>query len=1260
MPWSDLDGAQQAFLRKYLKSSIWDIFSGAENAEVNQPTIERFAEFEQLDVAFVRLLGGIPGDHVEVRLLNEARGVAQGLRNDGDFDGAVDAIKVATEEVRRTIAAITLAADELRNRPKPVLVGIRPEEANQIDTLHGAIAAPLGAPVPARADLTKAQQAVLALDQGILRIQAAIDLRKQKRADFEKAFLAVKADLEKAAATDLTPLLRTSLKPDLTKAVAAADTLLQDALLAEASEDDTLHEAMTKQLGDWDATILPGLVTQASEMIRNALAGDFGKIRKDIENAIALKLKFYTKPEQEQLKPLIAALQKIKSDVETALAGSDATRQLALYDGMNDARAKLNEFKRTRDSARDARVSRETVAKGVSSSHADGVAKLRLAAPDALNAVNTVLDDANKVLGKVEVTRTLIDDRRKQQQETLEKWRLANAEHTRQEETLKPVLEQIRTLQQEVEALQELIEDLENSTEDGAAEKLVQARKDFNAKAQQGKQLLKANEIQFKALEIAERKRDELADAFNDDQAFIDAAETKKRLLDAVAFGPLSPDRTRALKPDQIKKLVDLYGKDWQLADHAATQAGSAKNPEGVLLAVDTVADRVDDGFGGAMDTTDKARAYAQNLITISGNLPTALVGFLEDYLDDGDHKLSSPEMDRGKTYEEDVKNRVQFVSKEMVQDDGTLDFDDGLNALLDVAFHPDSQRYQTPELASHMFETREWLKNTQSAQDKIQKTSAPTDKGAIALLSRGSGKDEGKITDKVAQREVVSAMMTPVFQGKVGSCFATAGVVKMRKEKPEAMLDMFIQLAEQGTFTPLKPDTGSGIEDGDPVPCVQNVPVDENALLRSLEYTIATAAALKSDSVNRSALKGCTANGVKQVKDKVKPDKWAAAETRLKTAVSGAFQFLYNPEAEIKDSNDGSSSKGRYELIAKASGKGVNSEAEFIDAVTPVVLSTLTSDDLSDKVTEEDIKTLIKSRGFLDAFLVDGKMPWELASGGRSAEATEVLTGEVPSKPVVLGKGTPTTTTVSDRSGKVLKAVVGSIIGNTEDMATVETLGMHTFNALPKDPSLGPLMKGGKAKIDENLQRELVQKGQALKDKELPVERASYMLEKELRALAGKERDEAARKALEDAIAQHKPTAPIKPAGFKALLKTATDAYLKLKSKAELETWKTETKKKTGSDPTEEDVRKKSEALKTDYDTWMDGKAANCLVQELDAPQFVLADTNWGSGQSHIFFVIAPDPTTGEAAMFQRTDPPGTLSPVKKEWVDAAWAMVD
>ena len=64
--------------------------------------------------------------------------------------------------------------------------------------------------------------------------------------------------------------------------------------------------------------------------------------------------------------------------------------------------------------------------------------------------------------------------------------------------------------------------------------------------------------------------------------------------------------------------------------------------------------------------------------------------------------------------------------------------------------------------------------------------------------------------------------------------------------------------------------------------------------------------------------------------------------------------------------------------------------------------------------------------------------------------------------------------------------------------------------------------------------------------------------------------------------------------------------------------------------------------------------------IEACGPPQFVIADSNWGSGADTAFLVIAPDPATGEPLLWTKTIPPGTRRRATRTWVDHEWAMID
>jgi hypothetical protein len=1109
--------------------------------------------------------------------------------------------------------------------------------------------------------------------------------RKKARDGFDNAFQAAKPALETVSKIDPRPFQRaTKQKDGINNAVNGAKNLLSAAELAEASDDELVHLDLTKKLTDWNATAtqIDTLISQAKSAFRSALSNGYNEIKKTVANYVTTKITVYPTGDQAALKPVIESLTASRDAIELALAGTDSAEQLRMFDNLKNVKSKLQEFERLREVARDNREKAALATKGVSGAQIESIAKLRTTAPDALASVKATITATNKQLGTVPVTTQLIADRTKLRDAELKKWQDLGKEIDKIKAQTKAIEDKLQndliarfgTEGAEADSLQERIEELEDDTSPAALKEVQKATARLNEieaamKAWANNELEKqkpAIASLKEKLDDAEKDREKAGEEWNKQNNFVTAAETKKRLLDAIAFGPLSPDRSKTLDPASLLKLTDLYGKDSALADHAATQASKAKNPASVIAAAETVSGRIGNSFGNQKWNEETARKYADKLVTMAGNLPIDMVDGLEDYLDDGSHLLSAPDMFRGKTYAEDSKNRTAYVGKSMFKSnvnsdgstapsDGTLDLDGAVKSIMDVAFHPESLKYPTPTLAAHMFDTVEFFKNSATAEDKIKAITLPTDKGALALLAKGSGEAESAITPEIARQEVVNAMLTPVYQGDVGSCFATAGIVKLRQTEPDRALDLYSQIATKGTFTP---KSANPSKNPAPIAVVQNVPKDDNPIIRSLEYTVAVAAALEEDSSMSTATSERTASAVEKLQNKIKPTEWNGVKAKLKSAIPAAFSLTYNPEIVITNSNDGSSTKGRYQLRKKTGDKkAIESETDYVNEVTPIVLAQIRAEDMADTVTSAMITDLVKSPEFLDALKVNGKMPWELNSGGFTHEAIKVLDGASGAKRDFLTGVTPSND-VSVKTGQIMENMLKRFSGKSDAMVPIYTNGIHGFNALPNDPSLEPLKKGGPGKFAENMGRELVKKGETLKNADIPVERAAYMVEKQLRSLATDATD-AARKALDDAILAHRPTTPLKPAALKALIDTATADYLTEAAKAETEAWKAKEKKEKGADPSDVDYAKKLEENRKSTKKMLDNAAATLLISELDAPQFMLADMNWGSGVTHSFYVICPDPETGAVKMYQRDDPGGTLTAVEDKWIKTQWMEV-
>jgi len=70
----------------------------------------------------------------------------------------------------------------------------------------------------------------------------------------------------------------------------------------------------------------------------------------------------------------------------------------------------------------------------------------------------------------------------------------------------------------------------------------------------------------------------------------------------------------------------------------------------------------------------------------------------------------------------------------------------------------------------------------------------------------------------------------------------------------------------------------------------------------------------------------------------------------------------------------------------------------------------------------------------------------------------------------------------------------------------------------------------------------------------------------------------------------------------------------------------------------------------------WISEEMQGELVAALPMPEIKIADTNWGDNESHTFFVMAPDPLTGELILWKKDEIKGTMVPAGDNWSDAKW----
>ena len=358
-----------------------------------------------------------------------------------------------------------------------------------------------------------------------------------------------------------------------------------------------------------------------------------------------------------------------------------------------------------------------------------------------------------------------------------------------------------------------------------------------------------------------------------------------------------------------------------------------------------------------------------------------------------------------------------------------------------------------------------------------------------------------------------------------------------------------------------------------------------------------------------------------------------------LKKNIMDGCEFVYDSTAAIGLASDGSSSSGRYVMRRKDTGAEITNKEDYGDYVADQAIAAYGIDPTT--ALANDLRDLCKRADVLDdmSYTNDkGEVfaPWAMPGGGQGGPATQTLFGKGKKIKEITSEGSDSDSK-ADQTKRVLTKLMESFVGSSEEMMTVETIGHHTFNALPNDPSLEPLKKGGKSKLAENIQCELGDKAQSLKDTAFDNDKTGYLFDRIARNVAGDVPDgfDQVKRKLEEALAARRPDAGKTPEEIKALIDQAIHD--------------TRPHYPNGNEDVWENYLKNAGA----------GKVQTEVLRDAGVQDFVIADTNWGSATDHTFLVVAPDPLSGEMAMFLKTVPPGSLSPADGSWSSSKWTGI-
>ncbi|WP_095587958.1 hypothetical protein [Actibacterium ureilyticum] len=749
----------------------------------------------------------------------------------------------------------------------------------------------------------------------------------------------------------------------------------------------------------------------------------------------------------------------------------------------------------------------------------------------------------------------------------------------------------------------------------------------------------------------------------------IQAARGKQMLTSAITTGPLSPYARRPIADQSAAQFIEAYTRNPDLADFAVGAARDSANPDAIAAGMDMLCTNVAGGFPDDSGTTPPApfdaQGYAQNLINGASAEGGDYMADAADYIRDGGHLQQNPIPDgTGRDANGRERARSNYLADAAIGADGTLDVTSpaAQKALGHLRFNPDVVDEPTASLNAHVMSTYDMLSepdNQTRAQGILNDIEEPQGAGRT-LVARSSGAAAADVDADDTRQAVVAALMTPVHQGNVGSCFATAGVRRMSTLEPLESMEFYAELAETGTFRPRNRL--------DPIPAVMSFPADENPLIRSMEYSAATVMTQMEENSRhdmlQNALNESVDNLIGPVGDDgaifsaIGTDNWHVDQALIRATLIRSFMVEYDATRRTAPSADGSSSSGVYMLI-QTEGPGarrvIDSQSVFVAALTERVLFAIGEPAGTDKAKE--ISDTIQSQDYLDDLMSRGMTPWNMGGGGMPQEADEILFGDEQETDELLdgrdGWDDFTGVTQGDRTEELLENMLESFHEDHQGdgMVPIMNRGIHAFNGLPDHPSLAPLMQGD---IEDNIEAQLLAPGREIAASQLTEAEVLTACRATIDSIKSWDPSGRRRTMLENAIGNGV-GADLTPQQVDTAIMAALQPYLTTLCLDQANVWRQQ-EIAAGRACTTADRDAHAASIRPQWEERISGGSVGGIAAAAAPPTVTVADTNWGDATQDVMFVMAPDPRTGELQLWKQYNPPGNLVPMGEDWVDAGW----
>ncbi|MEL6466558.1 MAG: hypothetical protein AAFQ58_16450 [Pseudomonadota bacterium] len=1294
--WKDLSKEQRAFLINYIKRDPGIVLLGRAARDVNKRIIDNFGDYEAERAALNAAIDAIPADHVTTRQgpVDDLR-AAELRAEDGKFEEASAMLRAATQNAAAALTRIQTEAQQILQNAGvftvPAGTTIAQSDLDKLAAARLKIQNLLAAATPSQADLVAARDAYADyLEIGVEALRAQGDTTAAD-ALVQQAWATHGTYVRAIGGADYTDLAATPQYAQL-QALCTQAQDLEGEYLGRAPQDWEEARNIAAALNAFGAARADhdALLNTATRAHADAQRAVYNASAPAIRTGANVDLTRYPNgPDLAGMTALKGHLQNDVAHIDVTLGGNDvaAITALTAYIPLASQRAidmaariKAAELQLLRD---------QMTNEHGRPAHIEAILTLKETNPDA---GQTILDgiaaNAAKLNGEM-ANSQFINDR----------W-----------VELKHLENRLATENRDAETIyNRAINRRTNEITPRADELKVLKKKFFPSKTQ--KTRMRQLETELEQLALLDQADVGRFDAKKQEivvtqqqiavkEDVIKAAEDQRALFDAITFGPLSPNATPPLPPVKVKEMIELFAKAPDLATRACKLAKNAQDVGALVDAALFLGDQLQSDFAfqppalpnGTLPNPvalkpEHAKVFAASLLERTAYLGPQFATDAQAAITAGVHVTPNPVVDPAKGDKENIAARATQAAETMMQTGpgGVVTLDVNSPAFADmltmqkfsVSGTVAPSTMQTKEIEKLQAVLNDPTPDPTTGQTKKQQAEAilnavavPTDTRAQELLSKSLGIPAADFTDpaKVAEVEqkmrvaILKAMITPVAQGKVGSCFATAGLLQLKEEDPIRTMGMFAELANDGTFTP---------NVGAVVPAVVNLPPGDDPLSRSLEYTIGSASArLEESKEKQAAFYTLMAPIPAKGRDPARPapfDTVAAAITgttdiaALQDYLLSAFclnlTFEYDPTMDADLATDGSSDQGIMRIIDATTGQVIDTEAKFVSFLEDMIDACFATGDPDLDVTDQAaIKAACSDPAFLAGMNARHEVvaPWKKSGGGYGAQTAVVLHGAAPT---VSATATPMAPAVAGanttaRATDVLKGIAN--MGAGGNMTMIGTSGIHSFNAVPHTTEMQALMATPPG-IDANIAA-FAREGQTLKNAPIaPLEKTVHLFEVQMkRVIATMPTPEIADMVRLNML--NVPTYPMTPQQLNDHIETQMANAHDAIAQRDAEAWKE--RRIAAGKPAPSPARMANE--KTRYETKSKQRQERAmgaaLVEELGAPTVVIADSNWGDANDHNNFVIAPDPVSGDLKLFSQSVLTGELQMMGDDWLKADW----